>query len=59
MVIYLCYLVSFTVRRISLLTGVPVEGLIGREAGLSPVGNKVKEISLPLLSFSLKGAVGL
>ena len=33
------------------LTGVPVEGLIGREAELSPFSNKVEQISLALLLF--------
>ena len=51
MLIYLCYLVSVSVRRSFIFTGVPVEGLIGREAGLSAFGNKVKQISLALLSF--------
>ena len=51
MLVYLCYLAFVSVERISLLTTVSVEGHNGREAGLSPVGNKVKEISLPLLSF--------
>ena len=51
---YLSYLVSVSVKRNCFLRGIPVEGLIGKEAGFWPFGNKVKQIFLALLYFISK-----